>query len=298
MNRIRDGFFVRINPFNTKQRKAISLKPEDVDVIVFWTKNPRPLMKYLHILDEEGYRYYFQFTLNDYPNIIEPGVPPISQRIETFKELAESIGKGRVVWRFDPIVLSTVTPLEYLQDRFAYLAAELDGCTERVVISFFDVYGKVKSRIVALEKNHGVKLYDITAPEFRQELLSVVEAISQIASRHSIDVFTCSENMDLSKYGIPHGRCIDNELIEGLFGRNVSARKDKAQRSECLCVEAVDMGIYNTCPAGCVYCYARTSAQGVKRNVAKHDPASPVLVGKCDAVDLPWDDRSDQLKLF
>lgn len=298
MNRVREQFFVRVNPFNQQQRRVVSLRPEDVDVIVFWTKNPEPLMKYLPILDGAGYRYYFQFTLNDYPKVIEPGLSPISQRIKTFKVLSETIGKERVVWRFDPIILSTATPLEFLQEKFAYLAAELRGYTERVMISFLDFYRKTASRAKAAARNHGITFYDITQPEFCRNLVRLVQSISESAARNDIKVYTCSETVDLSQYGILPGSCIDSQLIERVFGIQVSARKDRAQRPECLCVEAVDMGMYNTCPAGCVYCYASGSVQEMKRNAAQHDPTSPILSGKCDTVELPWNDSVKQLALF
>jgi DNA repair photolyase len=140
MNRVREGYFHRVNPFNSNQVSGFSLKPEDVDPICFWTKNPRPLMKHLNELDERGLKYYFQLTLNPYDKTIEP--PTLEERIATFKELASLVGPERVVWRYDPIILSSVTPVEWHLEQVEQIATKLQDATRRLVFSFYDFYGK------------------------------------------------------------------------------------------------------------------------------------------------------------
>ena len=137
MDRIREGYFTSVNPFNRSQHKVVSLKPEDVDCIIFWTKYPAPLLDQLPILDELGYRYYFQFTLNDYPDLFEPKVPPLPLHLDVFRELSEKIGKEKVIWRYDPIILSNLTSSEYHMEKFDYLTEHLTPYTDRVIISFW-----------------------------------------------------------------------------------------------------------------------------------------------------------------
>ena len=276
MQRVQAQCFMRVNPFNPKQKKIISLNPTDVDAIVFWTKNPRPIMQHLDTLTQMGYHYYFQFTLNDYPLLFEPRLPDLTARIDTFRELSDSIGRDRVIWRFDPVILSSITPVEYLEDRFGQLAAKLSGYTQRVMISFLDIYGKVKPRLRMLKDKHGVLVEDITLPLHHEGLMQFAAAVSRISAANHLTVFTCSEAMDLSNIGIEHGACIDGQLIETLFGVTVNAKKDRKQRKACLCAEAVDMGFYNTCRFGCTYCYANISDRAVQNAIEKHGLNSPL----------------------
>lgn len=279
MNRVREGFFCRVNPFNAKQVKGISLAPKDVDAFVFWSKNPRPLMNHLDELENLGHRYYFQFTLNPYERIFEPGIPSIDERIATFRELAGRIGSDKVVWRYDPVILSTNTPVEWHLERLSTMARELEGKTGRLVFSFLDFYGKVNKRLTELERDHQIRLFDITAENHREEMLSFVTDLKCIGDRHGMEVFSCAENEDFKNVGINHGSCIDGNLIRTLFGIEKSFAKDKNQRGACLCAESVDMGMYNTCSFQCGYCYANLSGNTIRSNLAKHDPASASLVG-------------------
>ncbi len=257
-NRIREGYFYRVNPYNSNQVKSISLRPEDVDCIVFWTKNPGPFIQQLDLLDKMGYRYFFHYTLNDYPLIFEPLIPGIQQRLDTFKALSEQIGPERVIWRYDPIIISSLTPPEYHVTKIMRLSRELQGYTHRLIISFLDFYGKVRRRLQDLTLTRSIQFNDFMALENRPSLHQFCREIGGIATAEKIQVFTCAEAIDLDQYRIFRGSCIDAALIKEVFGIERSWKKDTSQRDNCRCVESVDMGVYNTCRCGCIYCYANT----------------------------------------
>lgn len=280
MDRVKQGFFYTANPFNANQVKGYSLNPDDVDVIVFWSKNPGPMMEHLDALDSMGYRYYFQFTLNDYPRAFEPNLPPLETRLETFKALSRRLGRSRVIWRWDPLVVSSVTPAGYILEHLENSARALQGHSERLVISLLDFYGKVEGRLEKLSKEYGIRFTDFAHPEHREELIALACRIKEIAERYGFQVYSCAEAADLADAEISHGACIDGSLIKRLFGVNRELRKDKGQRPECLCVESVDMGAYNTCRHQCAYCYANFSEESVRRNLSRHHPNSPLMVGR------------------
>jgi len=280
MNRIRAGYFYRVNPFNSRQVSGFSLNPEHLDAICFWTKDPRPLLRHLDELDARGHRYYFQFTLNPYGREFEPEVPSLAERIDTFRELAGRIGPERVVWRYDPLILSSATPAAWHLQQAERLAAQLQGATRRLVFSFHDRYGRGKGRLHAALAGSGITLADFTAPDKAAELDELVYGFRTIADRYRLEIFTCSEEVDLSAAGIEHGACIDGRLVRQLFGGTPSAVKDRNQRQACGCVESVDMGSYNSCRFRCAYCYANFNEGMIARNCRQHYPDSPSLLGR------------------
>jgi DNA repair photolyase len=279
MTRVREGYFYRVNPFNSKQVSGFSLRPEHLEAVCFWSKYPRPLMHHLDELDERGLKYYFQFTLNAYDSIFEPHVPPLNERIATFRELAGHIGAEKVVWRYDPIILTSVTPVEWHLEQAEHIAAQLMTATRRLVFSFCDFYGRGGGRLQNRLKGTGIKLEDIAGPDHRDSLEQLARGIKEIASRHNMQIFSCSEADDLSAFGIPRGACIDAKLIRELFGGTPCIAKDKNQRDYCGCVQSVDMGIYNTCHFKCAYCYANFNEKMIVSNCQKHCPDSPSLLG-------------------
>jgi DNA repair photolyase len=288
MKRIRAGFFHRLNPFNARQVRRISLKPGDVDAIVFWTKNPQPLLKHLPELDQRGYRYYFQFTLNSYDNRFEPNLPPLAERIDIFRRLSSHVGPGRVIWRYDPIILSNVTPPEFHIESINHIAAALQGSTERLMFSFFSFYAKLKNRIRELEQRHGITIRD-TSANHDQVAHELVRHISQVTTSYGMAALSCAEKRDLSDLGILHGSCIDGALIAELFGLlPPHFTCDRNQRGACRCVESIDMGMYDTCSFRCVYCYANRSGKGVEINLAKHDLESASIIRNVDEKGDCW----------
>ncbi|HHV54433.1 MAG TPA: DUF1848 domain-containing protein [Firmicutes bacterium] len=273
MNRIRAGYCTYPNPFNRNQVVQVSLKPEDVDVIVFWTKNPRPLMQHLQELDERGYRYYFQFTVNGYPRQIEPRVPTLEECIDTFRELARRVSPQRVIWRYDPIIWAAAFDEGYHFNMFARISAALRGYTERAVISLVDDYRGAWKRMSTIE---GLRPCTPESPG----VASLLRRMSDCARAAGMEIVSCAEPYDLQDFGIRPGKCIDEELIQRVFGIRVSADKDTGQRQACGCILSRDIGVYGTCRHGCVYCYA-AGLPGLK--LEHHDPDSPSLVGRYEA---------------
>jgi DNA repair photolyase len=280
MNRVREGYFYRVNPFNSNQVSGFSLKTEDVDAICFWTKNPAPLMKHLDELDDRRLNFYFQFTLNPYGREFEPHVPPIEERIATFRELAGRIGPEQMVWRYDPVILTSLTPISWHLEQAERIADLIQDATRRLVFSFYDFYGKGQGRLNKAFQGSGILLEDITAPEHTESLEEVARGFKEIADRHSLQIFSCSEAVELADIGIEHGACIDGTLIRELFGSKPALNKDKNQRQACGCVESVDMGIYNTCHFRCSYCYANFNEGMIASNCREHFPNSPSLLGR------------------
>lgn len=282
MKRVRDGYFYRVNPFNSKQVSRFSLQAEYVDAICFWTKNPQPLMQHLDELDGRGLNYYFQFTLNPYDKIFEPGVPPLEERLNTMIELAGRIGPERVVWRYDPVILSSATPVSFHLEKGAEIAATVRSATRRLIFSFYDFYGRGKGRLSRALDGSGITLEDITAPEQCAALHLLARGFKEIADNQNLQLFTCSEEVDLGAIGIRHGACIDGDLIRELFGVKADLKRDKNQRGACNCVESADMGAYNSCRYRCSYCYANFNEGVIESNCRKHNPGSPALIGEYD----------------
>lgn len=277
MNRLREGFLFVQNPFNAHKLSRIELSPDKIDAIVFWTKNPKPLLKYLKEIDEMGYNYYFQFTLTGYPKQLEPSVPLIDEILSTFKQLSEQIGPQKVIWRYDPIIISDITDEKYILKNFENLTKILSNHTRRVVISFADFYKKVLRNIDKITNEQNINFYDINLRPDQIENIS--KFISSIAKEHSLDIFSCAEKLNLSHCGINHGKCIDDELISELFGIRFDISKDKNQRDECGCVQSKDIGQYNTCTHDCLYCYANNDKKLASKNKDSHDPSKPTLIG-------------------
>lgn len=287
MNRIKEGYLCVRNPMNPRQISKISLSTEVVDCIVFWTKNPEPMIPYLHELDEKGYDYFFQFTLTGYGKDIEPGVPHKREKmLEVFRTLSERIGSNKVVWRCDPILFNEKYTPEYHINAFRTIAEALCGYTKRCVISFVDEYARNRKNMQALG------CYEL--PE--QELKSFAKQLAEIAKANGMSIATCAEKMDLEECGIAHSSCIDRHLIEEIIGCRLDVKKDKNQRPECGCVESVEVGTYNTCKNGCKYCYANHSMESMLKNCKKYDVNSPMLCGQILEDDVITERKVKSLK--
>lgn len=310
-NRLAAGYCVWYNPFN---QKPLYVSFKRVKAIVFWTKNPAPILPYLHLLDERGIHYYFQFTLNDYmAEGFEPGVPSVEKRVETFKELAAMIGKERVIWRFDPLIITPQTTPRDLLRKVWHVGNLLKGCTDKLVFSFVDVlaYRKVQANLVK-ETSYFSKDNVAAAEMGEAQRREIVEGLVKLREAwHSqgwpVTLATCAEPFDLEQYGIEHNRCIDGELMKRLFAddeelvyylntgklperdmfgqlvvpkklKDAQAMKDKGQRKVCGCMVSKDIGMYNTCRHFCVYCYANTSRECVVKNAHRHTDDSESLI--------------------
>ncbi|WP_297904245.1 DUF1848 domain-containing protein [uncultured Parabacteroides sp.] len=308
-NRLAKGYCVWYNPFN-RQKMYVSFGK--CKVVVFWTKNPGPILPYLHELDERGIHYYFQFTLNDYVNEgFEPNVPSVEQRLETFCKLSEMIGKERVIWRFDPLIITpSVTP-HILLDRIRKIGDRLKGHTDKLVFSFVDVkaYRKVWNNLVretGCFTDENVETAEMNTWQRQKMVEGLVKLRKAWAeSGWSINFATCAETIDLSAYGIEHNRCIDNDLMERVFREDYELvyylrtgrlpepdlfgmfptlpdkrknLKDKGQRKACGCMISKDIGMYDTCRHFCTYCYANISREHVRKNTAQRSDDNESLI--------------------
>jgi len=291
-NRIKEGYALVPNPFNPKMISRIALNPEVVDCIVFWTKNPAPMLNKLDNLN--AYKYYYQFTLNPYGTEIENNLPPLKKRIEIFKRLSDKIGKEKVIWRYDPILTNDKYNVSYHKEAFEGIAEELKNHTEKCMLGFIDHYHHIRNT---------VRQFNIQ-PLRIEEIEDMAVSFLQSAEKQNLILETCTVKVDLRHLGIPSGLCIDKELIERITGYNISAKKDKNQRQVCNCIESIDIGTYESCLNGCIYCYAiKGNFNTAEFNKKKHDKNSPMLIGNISEEDIIKERemrtlRDDQFSLF
>jgi DNA repair photolyase len=266
---LNEGFLYVRNPFNAHQISKVNLTPDEIECIVFWTKNPKEFLKRIHIVDELGFKYYFQFTVTSYDSSIEEQVPKKKEIIDTFIELSEKIGSEKVIWRYDPILITEKFNIEYHVKWYDYLASNLKNHTNKCIISFVDMYKKCERNLKEIKVE---KVSNENKKNFAQEL-------SRISKLNGLVLETCAEELELQREGISHGKCIDDTLIEQIIDSKISISKDKTQRQACGCVTSIDIGSYNTCMHGCKYCYANFSKHAVEKNCSLHDKLSPLLTG-------------------
>jgi hypothetical protein len=274
VRRLKEGYCTVPNPFNPNQVTRISLRPDEVDAIVFWTRNPRPLVPYLDELDSRGYRYYFQFTILGYPREIDPRSPAAASAVEAFCELAERLGPRRVIWRYDPIVFTGLTPPAFHRENFQRLAESLRGHTSRAVVSIVDMYRKIQARLKKLDETRAA-VHPCDAGDFGP----FMRGLATLAGENGMEIVSCAEEIDLRPFGILPGKCVDDQVIAEAFGIDVPGTKDPTQRKACGCVVSRDIGMYESCLFGCQYCYATKSFDQARVNFDSHDSNSPSLLG-------------------
>lgn len=268
MNRLKAGYVLCKNPMNPSQIKRISLSPDEVDCIVFWTKDPQNMLDKLPYLEQLGYRYYFHFTLNPYGRELERNLRDKAEIVKTFIRLAEYIGSQRLVWRYDPIVVNENYTVDYHIKSFEALCSRLQGYTKKCVISFVDNYRKLAKPV----REHIIRDID----EAMQQ--TIAGCFAETAGRYGIELMACCEKADLAACGVKPAACIDRELIESICAYPIRAKKDKNQRPGCNCIESVDIGAYNSCRNGCLYCYANHSEASIIKNIMRYDPAADMLL--------------------
>lgn len=288
-NRLREGFVCVRNPYNPKQVSRYRLNPDLVDIIGFCTKNPAPMLPHMDLLSPYG-QYWF-VSITPYGRDVEPNVPDKHRLIESFQKLSEIVGVNSVGWRYDPILLNDRYSHDYHIKAFSEIAEALDGYTETAVISFIDLYPKVKRNV----------------PEVREVTLEERERLGkelvEIAKKHHMVLKPCAEGNALAKYGADCSGCMTIATYEKALGQKLIVPKKKANRAECACYLSCDIGAYNTCMHLCKYCYANSNPTSVFMNNKKHDPRSPFLIGNYeegdiihDAVQKSWVDG--QMRLF
>ena len=264
-NRLAAGSALVRNPFNASQLRQVSLLPTDVGGLVFWTRNPAPMLSRLARL--EAYRYYFMVTITGYGAPLEAAAPETSQVVQACRELSRLIGPQRVIWRYDPIILDAFHDTAWHTANFARLATELHGATAKCILSFLSLYAKTRRNLGALTPE---------PPELAQKLTLAAE-LKHLAAEHGMELCACCEP-DLSALLAP-AACVNADLL------GLSAPRDRHQRPGCSCAQSVDIGAYDSCIHGCRYCYANASPHTALRRAGAHDPASPLLIGRPQADD-------------
>jgi DNA repair photolyase len=287
VERWKQGYVKWKNPFNGVYSYVSFLNTR---IVVFWTKNPKPMMKHLNFLEENVKNFYFQYSLNDYDKEgFEGKVPRLNNRIKSFKELSDCIGKERVIWRFDPLLLTDEIDVDELLYRVKNIGDQLKNHTKKLVFSFADIgiYKKVAKNL----KKESINYIEFTAETMHQ----FAKGLQELNKDWNLEIATCAEKVPLEQYGITHNKCIDDDLMIDLYShdkklmdflgvsieeanlfddsksiKKTKVIKDKGQRELCGCVVSKDIGEYNTCPHECVYCYANTSKEIAKRNYHKH----------------------------
>lgn len=273
VNRFKAGYVYVRNPMNIHSVSKINLNSPGIDGIVFWTKNAINFIDHLDFFS--SYPFYFQYTINPYSSDYETNIIKKEFIINNFIDISKKIGSDRIIWRYDPIFLNNSLTYAYHIKYFEYLCRKLSGFTKRCVFSFLDMYKKC-------ERN--VKDYFIESPRENQ-MIDLASAFASIARKYCISLETCGEVIDLNFLGIKHGKCIDDEIFTKITGYKYKSRKDKNQRSECGCIDSIDLGQYNSCINGCVYCYANYNKELAAYNFAKHNVLSPLLIGDVEIND-------------
>lgn len=273
MERLRQKYVLVRNPFNIHSISRIPLTPENIDAVVFWTKNSKPIHKYLNEIDDLGYKYYFQYTITPYKKDMEENIQDKKEIIKSFQTLSEKLGSEKVILRYDPVILSDNYTIEYHKKAFSMLCQQISTYTKKIIISFLDDYKKISKNI----KNLNVK--EISD----EEMYLIAENFAETADKYNLKIESCAEQIDLEKFGINHGKCIDDELIEKITGYKIKAGKD-GQRLACGCIKCIDIGEYNTCLHKCLYCYANINKDTAFKNYKLHNKFSPLLIGDVDTL--------------
>jgi len=270
MNRIRQGYCKIVNPYN-RRISRIALDRSAVEGIVFWTKNVGPFLKHLAEVQARGYPFILQHTINSYPRALESAVVDSARCIDHLRRISEIYGPKVCVWRYDTIVDSSVTPLEFHLENFGKLARHLEGAVDEVVVSFAHIYKKTLRNMNAAAEETGFSWRDPSAIEKRRLLSQLID----ISRGHGIQLAVCSQP-DYLVPGAVEARCVDADRLSKIAGKTIAA-KIKGNRPDCKCFRSVDIGDYDTCPHGCVYCYAVLNRELALERHQRHDPRAEFL---------------------
>jgi len=272
MNRLKAGFAGYINPFGG-QKYILSLKPEDVTCFVFWSKNYTPFLDNLKIIENMGYKFYFNYTITGLPNIFECNLVKKETAIESLKKLSKLYTPKHINWRYDPIIISDITDYNFHINNFENLASALEGYVERSYFSYAIQYGKVKRNFDKFQSENNVKIVEPDA----NLRIKLANELADIAGNHGIKMLTCcGDNLLSNKIAKAH--CVDGKIIEELFFQNGFKYDEKPTRKECGCTQSVDIGTYDTCPHGCIYCYANMNKKMAENRHKNHDK-NPSFLG-------------------
>ena len=272
LKRFEEGYVYARNPLFPNKDVKYELSPEKIDLVMFCSKNYKPILPRLHEITDK-YRTYFHYTVTAYGKDVEPLVPSVDESIETLIALSKQVGKQRVAWRYDPVLLTDKYTIEVHAKTFEYMAEKLAPYIDRYIFSFVEMYKKLKTNmpeIVPLtetDKNH------------------IAEILGSIANKYGIHIQTCGTNGDYSQYGIRSSGCATLEILGAANGCEFKNLKHKGLREGCHCIESRDIGAYDTCLNGCKYCYANKNPKKAKDNYKLHNPDSPLLLGDLQSFD-------------
>lgn len=293
INRLHEGYVLYPLPWSDKL-KYLKLSAETVNCFVFWSKDYSKLIPYLHLLDSKGYKYYFHFTINNYPDTLEKHVVQFKEALKQFYKLVEHTSCDHVLWRYDPIITTKDFNTNYHLYNFESIASELKGHTRKCYVEFVDLYRKV-------EINFDRQKFPYT-PYTQDQKFQLVSKMATIAKKYDIDVYACCDD-SLVKENVLKASCVDAKLIEKITG-NIPTIKQAPTRKECGCFQSVDIGEYGSCLHGCLYCYATDNIATAQRFYHAHNPASPALsekkLEKFENINLTSQTKinTGQLKLF
>ena len=265
LNRLRAGFVMARNPFDPSSVTRYSLDPAVVDLIGFCTKNPAPMLPHLDALAPWG-QYWF-VTVTPYGRDIEPHAPDVDKALDDLCRLSDALGPHRVAWRYDPILILGRYTLEFHMAAFERMAARLAGRVRTCVISFIDLYEKVKHNFPEVR------------PVARADRLAIGEHFAAVGRKYGMTIKTCGEGDELARFGVDCSGCMTAEVYEQALGCRLNIPAGKPARQACACYLSGDIGAYDSCGHLCRYCYANSDPDRVRRSMAAHDPESPFLIG-------------------
>ena len=266
LNRFREGYVLSRNPLFPNVINRIELSPDTIDVVVFCSKDYAPILDRLHEISDR-FKCYYHYTITAYDTDIEPNVPSIEQSVETLKQLSAQVGKEKVAWRYDPVLLTEKYTIEKHFETFDYMARELSPYVDRCIFSFVEMYKKLAVNMPELQ------------PISNDNKLLLVKGLGAIAKQYGLYLQTCAAKEDYLQFGVHHSGCMTTEIFSRALGLNFKHQAHKGNRIGCACMESRGLGDYNSCPNGCRYCYANKDHAKAAENYRRHDPKSPLLLG-------------------
>jgi hypothetical protein len=272
LKRFEEGYALSRNPLFPNKVTRYELTPDKVDCVVFCSKNYEPILNDLTGITR-GFNTYFHYTITAYGRDIEPGVPSIEKSMETLKKLSAIVGKQRVAWRYDPVLLTEKYTIQTHLDTFERMAKELAPFVDRCIFSFVEMYKKLETNMPEL------------VPLTERDKATLAEGLGAIAAKYGLYLQTCGTNGDYTQYGIHASGCMTLEMLGAANGVAFKSLKHKGMRAGCHCIESRDIGAYDTCMNGCKYCYANKKPEKAFENYKYHDPDSPLLLGHLKETD-------------
>lgn len=273
LNRFKEGFVYTRNPLFPSKVTRYELTPDTIDCIVFCSKNYEPVLERVHEITDK-FNTYFHYTITAYGTDIEPRVPSIEKSIETLLKLENIVGKNRITWRYDPVLLTGKYTIDYHLKTFENMAKQLSGHIDRCIFSFVEMYKKLS----------------VNMPELKaitdEQKTALARGMGKIAQEYNIHLQTCATNGDYTSFGIYPSGCMTLDILGNANNIKFKKLKHKGMRKHCHCIEARDIGAYDTCPNGCRYCYANSTPKKAIENFKLHNPNSPILLGKIKETDI------------